>query len=138
VHVFSEQPQTVDFSHYRSVLKNSAVIDEIEKTFKTWKPAAYDVSRQIKAIEAFESTAVQSAEATKGVVDNELKELEKTLKNIEDARVFEQLTVVCCLVPYEGLELMKTRTMLLLLNQKLTSEPNNWSPRVDGVSMDTT
>jgi hypothetical protein len=135
--MFGEQPQTVDFSHYRSILKNSAVIDEIEKTFKTWKPATYDVSRQIKAIEAFESTAVQSAEATKGVVDTELKELEKTLMNIEDARAFDQLTVVCCLGIFEIIRLIRCRMRLLLLSQKLTSEPNNWSPKVDGVLTDT-
>jgi F-type H+-transporting ATPase subunit d len=95
VQALSEQPQTVDFSHYRSVLKNQAVVDEIEKYFSTFKPATYDVSRQIKAIEAFEAQAVKNAEETKGRVDLELKDLEKTLKNIEDARPFEDLTVVC-------------------------------------------
>jgi predicted transcriptional regulator len=53
------------------------------------------VQRQIKAIEAFEAQAVQSAEETAAVVDRELKDLDKTLKNIEDARPFDQLTVVC-------------------------------------------
>ena len=95
VRLFKEQPQTVEFAHYRSILKNQAVIDEIEKQFQSWKPATYDVSRQIKAIEAFESQAVQSAEDTKAVVDRELKDLEKTLSNIEEARPFEELTVVC-------------------------------------------
>ena len=52
------------------------------------------MNRQIKAIEAFEAQAVKSAEETKGVVDKELKDLEKTLKNIEEARPFEDLTVV--------------------------------------------
>lgn len=91
--ILSEQPQTVDFKHYRSVLKNTAVIDDIEKQFSSFKPATYDVSRQIKAIEAFEQQAMTSAEETKKVVDNELKDLEKTLKNIEEARPFDQLTV---------------------------------------------
>jgi hypothetical protein len=95
VTVLSEQPQTVDFSHYRSILKNQAVVDEIERSFSSFKPKTYDVSRQIKAIEAFEGQAVKSAEETKSVVDKELKDLEKTLKNIEDARPFEDLTVVC-------------------------------------------
>ncbi|RKU43608.1 ATP synthase d subunit [Coniochaeta pulveracea] len=93
VQVLSEQPQTVDFSHYRSILKNQAVIDEIEKRFTAFKPATYDVSRQLKAIEAFEVEAVKNAEATKHKVDLELKDLEKTLKNIEEARPFEDLTV---------------------------------------------
>ncbi|KAF2135678.1 uncharacterized protein K452DRAFT_330091 [Aplosporella prunicola CBS 121167] len=93
VQMLSEQPQQVDFSHYRSVLKNQAIVDQIEKEFKTFKPATYDVNRQIKSIEAFEAQAVKSAEETKGVIENELKDLEKTLKNIEEARPFEDLTV---------------------------------------------
>jgi hypothetical protein len=95
VQVLGDQPQTVDFAHYRGVLKNQAVIDEIERQFKSFKPATYDVARQIKAIEAFEAQAVKGAEETKSVVDRELKDLEKTLKNIEEARPFEDLTVVC-------------------------------------------
>ncbi|KAF2753282.1 mitochondrial ATP synthase [Pseudovirgaria hyperparasitica] len=93
VQVLSEQPQNVDFAYYRSVLKNQTIIDEIEKQFNGFKPASYDVNRQIKAIESFEAQAVRSAEETKGLVDKELKDLEKTLKNIEDARPFEDLTV---------------------------------------------
>ncbi|KAF2839945.1 mitochondrial ATP synthase [Patellaria atrata CBS 101060] len=89
----SDAPQTVDFAHYRSILKNTAVVDEIEKHFSSFKPATYDVNRQLKAIEAFEAQAVQSAEETKAVVEKELSALQKTLKNIEDARPFEDLTV---------------------------------------------
>jgi hypothetical protein len=92
--MLSEQPQDIDFAYYRSVLKNRAVVDEIEKQAKSWKPATYDVARQIKAIEAFEAQAVKSAEETKLVVDKELKDLDKCLKNIEEARPFDQLTVV--------------------------------------------
>lgn len=91
----SELPTTVDFAHYRSVLKNQAVVDEIEKRFGAFQPTKYDVSRQLKAIEAFEVEAVKNAEATKEKVDLELKDLEATLKNIETARPFEELTVVC-------------------------------------------
>lgn len=87
-------PQTVDFQHYRSTLKNTAIVDEIEQHFKQFKPATYDVGRQLKAIEAFEAQAVKSAEETKGKVDRELRDLEKTLQNIETARPFEDLTVV--------------------------------------------
>jgi ATP synthase D chain, mitochondrial (ATP5H) len=95
VQLLAEQPQEVDFAHYRSLLKNTAVIDEIERQFKAFKPKTYDVGRQIKAIESFEAQAVKSAEETRGAVDNELKALEKTLRNIEDARPFDDLTVVC-------------------------------------------
>ena len=69
-------------------------MDEIEGHLKAFKPSTYDVDRQIKAIEAFEVQAVKSAEETKGKVDDELRELETTLKNIETARPFEDLTVV--------------------------------------------
>lgn len=37
---------------------------------------------------------MKSAQETKSVVDGELKNLEKTLQNIEEARPFEDLTVV--------------------------------------------
>ncbi|KAI9934016.1 hypothetical protein ASPWEDRAFT_35997 [Aspergillus wentii DTO 134E9] len=93
VQVQSELPQTVDFAHYRKVLKNQAIVDEIENHFKSFKPATYDVNRQIKAIDAFEAQAVQSAEQTKGKVESEILNLEKTLENIETARPFEDLTV---------------------------------------------
>ncbi len=76
-------------------MKNQAVVDEIEKHFSTFKPTTYDVGRQIKAIEAFEAQAIKNAEETKGRVDLELKDLEKTLTNIETARPFDELTVVC-------------------------------------------
>ncbi|KAF2800701.1 mitochondrial ATP synthase [Melanomma pulvis-pyrius CBS 109.77] len=91
--VLSEQAQTVDFSYYRANLKNTSIVDEIEESFAAFKPQTYDVDRQIKAIEAFESQAVKSAEETKSVVDKELRDLEKTLKNIEEARPFDDLTV---------------------------------------------
>ncbi|KAK1750235.1 nascent polypeptide-associated complex [Echria macrotheca] len=93
VQALSELPTTVDFAQYRSVLKNQAVVDEIEKRFVAFKPATYDLNRQLKAIEAFEVEAVRSAEATKEKVDLELKDLDKTLKNIEETRPFEDLTV---------------------------------------------
>ncbi|KAK0613090.1 hypothetical protein B0T17DRAFT_542781 [Bombardia bombarda] len=91
--LLSELPTKVDFSEYRGVLKNRAIVDEIEKRFAAFKPATYDLSRQLKAIEAFEVEAVKNAEATKQKVDLELKDLEKTLMNIENARPFDQLTV---------------------------------------------
>lgn len=94
VQQLSEQHSTVDFAQYRQTLKNTAIVDDIEKQFGSFQVKKYDVSRQIKAIEAFEAQAVKSAEETKGKVDAELKDLEKTLKNIETARPFEDLTVV--------------------------------------------
>jgi hypothetical protein len=52
---------TIDFEHYRSILKNKDVVAEGEKLFKSFKPADYDVQAQLKAIAAFEGKAVSSA-----------------------------------------------------------------------------
>ncbi|KAL7621287.1 ATP synthase d subunit [Parahypoxylon ruwenzoriense] len=93
VQALSELPTTVDFAHYRSLLKNQAVVNEIEKRFAAFQPAKYDIARQLKAIEAFEVEAIKNAQATKEKVDLELKDLEATLTNIETARPFEDLTV---------------------------------------------
>jgi len=91
--VLQDQPQTVDFGHYRSLLKNTAVINEIENHFKTFKPKTYDVNKQIKAIESFEQVAMKNAEQTKGKVEVELRQLEKALGDIEGARPWEETTV---------------------------------------------
>ncbi|KAG0126546.1 hypothetical protein HOY82DRAFT_581028 [Tuber indicum] len=93
VAVLREQPMKVDFSYYRSILRNQAIIDEVENAWKRFQPVTYDVEKQVRIIEGFEAEAVRNAEATKGRVDNELKELEKTLRNIEETRPFEDLTV---------------------------------------------
>jgi F-type H+-transporting ATPase subunit d len=58
-HVQSTQPTTVDFAHYRSVLKNKAIVDQAEKLLKDFKPVSYDSSAHVKAIETFEAKAVR-------------------------------------------------------------------------------
>lgn len=94
LNLLSSSPQTVDFASYRSTLKNQAIVDEMEGHLKRFKPVTYDVSRQIKAIEVFEVQAVKNAEETKQSVDVELRNLEATVKNIEEVRPWEDLTVV--------------------------------------------
>lgn len=101
------------------MLKNQDIVADIEKQFSAFQPKKYDVQRQIKAIEAFEAQAVKSAEETKGKVDAELKDLEKTLKNIESARPFEDLTVVCT-----GL-LRALISISNLLSRDVTTSANN-------------
>ncbi|PSS36845.1 hypothetical protein PHLCEN_2v1273 [Hermanssonia centrifuga] len=86
------QPKTVDLSYYRSILKNKAVVDDAEKLLKDFKPVSYDVSEHLKAIETFEAKAVAKAKETADKIDVELKDLQATLANIEDARPFEDLT----------------------------------------------
>ncbi|KAG8925269.1 ATP synthase d subunit [Tulasnella sp. 419] len=87
------QSATVDIGHYRKILKNQAVVDEAEKILKEFKPVTYDVNEHVKAIEAFEAKAVAKAEETSKKIDQELKDLQATLANIEEARPFEDLTV---------------------------------------------
>ncbi|KAL4241530.1 ATP synthase subunit d, mitochondrial [Abortiporus biennis] len=89
----ASQPTTVDLEYYRSVLKNKAIVDEAEKLLKEFKPVTYDVSSHIKAIETFEAKAVANAQETSVKIDEELKALQATLANIEDARPFEDLSV---------------------------------------------
>jgi F-type H+-transporting ATPase subunit d len=91
--VLQDQPTTIDFSYYRSILKNTAVIDEIESYYKSFQPKTYDVGKQIKAIEAFEQVAVKNAEETREKVAVELRSLEKALGDIEGARAWEETTV---------------------------------------------
>lgn len=93
VQILQDQPATVDFGHYRSILKNSAVIDEIEQYYKSFQPKTYDVSKQIKAIESFEQVAIKNAEETKSKVEVELRSLEKALADIEGARPWDETTV---------------------------------------------
>lgn len=145
VQQLSELPTTVDFAHYRSTLKNQAVVDEIEKRFNAFKPATYDLNRQLKAIDTFEAEAVKNAEATKEKVDLELKDLAKTLQNIEQARSFEELTVVC----FYRLGMMRStckeylmlihsyRTRLRLPSPPLTRRLPSWFLGVAGAFLDT-
>lgn len=50
---------TVDFEHYRSTLKNQAIVDQLEATFKSFKPVDYDLQAQLKTIDQFEQKAVR-------------------------------------------------------------------------------
>lgn len=107
IQALSTQADSVDFAYYRANLKNQAVVNEIENHVKNFKPKTYDVNKQIKAIEQFEAQALKNAEETKGMVDKELADLDKTLKNIEQARPFEDLTVVCVLC--DGLQYSRSQ-----------------------------
>ena len=84
----------VDFSYYRSILKNSAVIDQIEKAAKEFKPITYDVSTILKGIEGFEGEAVKNAEETEKKIAEQLVDLDQTVKNIEQARAPDDLSVI--------------------------------------------
>ena len=130
-----EQPQTVDFQHYRSILRNQDVVNEMEREMRNYKAKTYDVDRQIKAIEVFETQAVKSAEETKGMVEAELRDLEKTLKNIEEARPFTDLTVVCIdeITVGEIWLIDLARTRLQQRGLTLTRRQPSWCPEDAGM-----
>lgn len=88
-----QQPAAVDFSHYRSVLKNSAVIDQLESYCQGYKPVTVDAGKQVATIAAFQEHAMANAKQTEQQVSAELSELKQTLQNIENARPFDELTV---------------------------------------------
>ncbi|KAL7665355.1 ATP synthase subunit d, mitochondrial [[Candida] zeylanoides] len=88
-----EQPAEVDFAHYRQVLKNTKVIDEVERAVSQFTPTTYDVSKTLKTIDLFEQKAVENAKLTEKSVTDEIKQLQETLKDIESARPFADLTV---------------------------------------------
>ena len=71
-------------------------MDEIEGKVKEFRAKKFDLGRQLKAIEAFESQAVDSAMETKRRVDEQVVELEAALKDIRATRAVEDLTVVSC------------------------------------------
>lgn len=87
------QSSEVDFGHYKAVLKNTQVVDEVKAKVAAFKPAAYDVSKTLKTIDIFEKKAVENAKLTEKAVADEIAQLQHTLKDIEGARPFDQLTV---------------------------------------------
>jgi hypothetical protein len=96
------------------------------------------VGRQIKLIEAFEQLAIKNAEETKEKVDIELKDLEMALKNIEEARAIEDLTMVCierdvCAQGWNRKWLMCNRMRLLLSALVLMRRLLGWCQRVAGM-----
>ena len=83
----------IDFTYYRSILKNTAVIDQIEKALKEFKPVTYDVSTILKGIEGFEAEAVKNALETEKKISEQLTALEQTIRNIDQARAPDDLSV---------------------------------------------
>ena len=69
------------------------MIDQIEKAAKQFKPVTYDVSVILKGIEGFEAEAVKNAHDTEKKIGEQLLELEETIKNIDQARKPDDLSV---------------------------------------------
>ncbi|AMD20922.1 HDR180Wp [Eremothecium sinecaudum] len=87
------QPKSIDFAHYRSVLKNTEVIDKIESYVTSFKPVTVDISKQLSSIDAFEEQAMANAKETEKIAAKELENLKEALNNIEAARPLSELTV---------------------------------------------
>ncbi|ORY28274.1 hypothetical protein BCR39DRAFT_535232 [Naematelia encephala] len=83
----------LDLSSYKSVLKDQQAVQLAEKVLSEFKPVDYDVTQWNKAVEAFETKAIQAAKETVSKISTEEKNLQDTLSNIKDARPFEDLTI---------------------------------------------
>ncbi|KAI9474958.1 ATP synthase d subunit [Coemansia sp. RSA 990] len=88
-----EADRPVDFEHYRRVLKNTDIVDKLEKIAKSQQIAKVDLQSQLQTIAAFEAKAVASAELYVKETQANLADLSETIKNIEEARPITQLTV---------------------------------------------
>ncbi|KAJ1828769.1 ATP synthase d subunit [Coemansia sp. RSA 2703] len=88
-----EADRPVDFEHYRRVLKNTEIVDKLEKIAKAQKIVKVDLADQLKTISAFEAKAVAAAELYVKETEANLADLSETVKNIEQARPITQLTV---------------------------------------------
>ncbi|KAI9499749.1 ATP synthase d subunit [Coemansia spiralis] len=88
-----EANRPIDFEHYRRILKNTEIVDKLEKIAKAQKIVKVDLADQLKTISAFEAKAVASAEQYVKETEANLSDLSETVKNIEQARPITQLTV---------------------------------------------
>ncbi|GME76793.1 unnamed protein product [Ambrosiozyma monospora] len=88
-----QQPTEVDFSSYKSSLKNGSIVSKIQSDVSSFSASQADLQKQLNLIEAFETKAIENAKETESLVLKELADLESTLDNIESARPFDQLTV---------------------------------------------
>ncbi|KAI8896167.1 hypothetical protein BC833DRAFT_615421 [Globomyces pollinis-pini] len=84
--------QKINFDNYKN-LKNQSVLAEAKKSLDSYKPVVYDVSAQIKVIEAERLKAIAAAKLTEEKVNVELKEMKELLVHIETARPIEELNV---------------------------------------------
>ena len=101
------------------------------------------MSKELAQIAKFEEVAVKNALETKAGVDRELSALKMTLENIESARPFEELTVVCSIwVQGGGIDGLMTlcfvcRTMLRRLARISMPGLQRWSQRAGGCQLAT-
>ncbi|KAJ1499107.1 ATP synthase d subunit [Coelomomyces lativittatus] len=88
-----ESRQSIDFQSYRSILKNQKIVDEAESVFKNYVPSAFPLEAQFKVIQAFQTISLEKAAETERQLQEQLKDLNETLKNIKEARPVEELSM---------------------------------------------
>jgi len=118
----------VDFAHYRAVLKNQKIVDEIERAAREFKPATYDVTTILKGIEKFEAEAVKNAQDTEKKISEQLVDLEETVKNIEQARAPDDLSVLSRIGSLANDSLTTCTRRFLICTRRL----NEWCKLVSG------
>jgi len=60
------QLKDVDFDTYRKTLRNTTLVDEAEKAFKSFSPAKFNIAEQLKAVDEQEAKAVSPITGTDG------------------------------------------------------------------------
>ncbi|PVV04139.1 hypothetical protein BB560_001367 [Smittium megazygosporum] len=88
-----EQKLDIDFSHYSSVLKNTAVVDEMKAKLASFKITKIDTSKSNEILSKLEAAAVASATEYSTELGTRLSGLIETVKNIEETRPVIDLTV---------------------------------------------
>ncbi|OMH78436.1 ATP synthase subunit d, mitochondrial [Zancudomyces culisetae] len=88
------QKTEIDFEYYRSVLKNTEVVDKLQKKYAAFKPVKLEISEQLKAIEQLEKSASTSAKDYSVDLQNRLAGLKETIGNIQAARPVDELTTI--------------------------------------------
>lgn len=86
-----QNKQPINFDVYK--LKNKRVVEEAQRAWSGFKPAAYDLTTQLRVIGDHEGRAISSAQQTTQKMSVELEELKEMLDNIEQSRPIDQLTV---------------------------------------------
>ncbi|PVU99606.1 hypothetical protein BB559_000564 [Furculomyces boomerangus] len=90
--LLKEQKLDLDFDHYRKVLKNKKIVDDMELKFKSYEIKKLDTKEHLKIIGEFESSATASATGYASELETKLSGLFETVGNIENARPVNQVT----------------------------------------------
>ncbi|PVU87799.1 hypothetical protein BB561_006168 [Smittium simulii] len=88
-----EQKTDLAFEHYRDLLKNTKIVDEMQAKYSGYKLEKLDTQKYIATLADFEKTAVASATEYSSELQTKLTDLVQTVQNIDNTRSVTQLTV---------------------------------------------